>query len=127
MKAPPSVSSTCGSCSPERRRSRNRSISPPMTAMAAALVSAATQKLKPRASIVTPKYAPSMKNEPCIRLGMRIRPKISEKPEESRNRRPPSATLLTAKVSQRVIQVDLVHANPLPLTGGVEGGEQAGA
>ena len=37
MKAKPSVSSTCGSCSPARRRSRKRSISPPMTAMAAAL------------------------------------------------------------------------------------------
>ena len=28
-----------------------------------------------------------MKNEPCIRLGMRIRPKISEKPDDSRNSR----------------------------------------
>ena len=35
--ASPSVSSTCGSCSPASRRSRKRSISPPITAMAAAL------------------------------------------------------------------------------------------
>jgi hypothetical protein len=48
-----------------------------------------------------------MKNEPCIRLGMRIRPKISEKPEESRNRRPPSAMLLTAKVSHRLMQISM--------------------
>src|SRR5215510_276516 len=45
-----------------------------------------------------------MKKEPCIRLGMRISPKISEKPEESRNRRPPSAILLTAKVSHKLIR-----------------------
>src|SRR5215831_8784806 len=44
-----------------------------------------------------------MKNEPCIRLGMRIRPKISEKPDESRNSRLPSATLFTARVSHRLI------------------------
>src|SRR5262249_55657848 len=44
-----------------------------------------------------------MKNEPCIKLGMRIRPKISEKPDESRNSRLPSATLFTARVSHRLI------------------------
>ena len=38
-----------------------------------------------------------MKNEPCIRFGMRISPKISEKPAESRNSKPPSAMLFTAK------------------------------
>jgi hypothetical protein len=40
-----------------------------------------------------------MKNEPCIRLGMRIRPKISEKPAERRNKRPPSAKLLMARMA----------------------------
>src|SRR5262252_2588532 len=45
-----------------------------------------------------------MKKEPCIRLGMRISPKIREKPEESRNSRPPSAMLLTAKVSHKFIR-----------------------
>src|SRR5918912_188485 len=44
-----------------------------------------------------------MKNEPCIRFGMRISPKISENPAESRNKSPPSATLFTPRVSQRVI------------------------
>src|SRR5262245_65610217 len=44
-----------------------------------------------------------MKNEPCIRLGMRISPKISEKPDDSRKRRPPSAMLLTAKVSHKLM------------------------
>ena len=47
-----------------------------------------------------------MKNEPCIRFGMRISPKISEKPAESRNSRPPSAMLFTARVSQRLIDDD---------------------
>ena len=42
-----------------------------------------------------------MKKEPCIRLGMRIRPKMREKPEDSRNSKPPSAMLFTAKVSHR--------------------------
>ena len=34
---------------------------------------------------------------------MRISPKISEKPADSRNKRPPRAMLFTAKVSQRLI------------------------
>src|SRR2546427_1392059 len=44
-----------------------------------------------------------MKKEPCIRLGIRISPKMREKPDESRNSRPPSATLFTAKVSHRLM------------------------
>src|SRR5262245_7603155 len=44
-----------------------------------------------------------MKNEPCIRLGIRISPKIREKPDDSRKRRPPSAMLLTAKVSHKLM------------------------
>jgi hypothetical protein len=44
-----------------------------------------------------------MKNEPCIRLGMRINPKISEKPAESRNKSPPMAMLFTASVIHSVM------------------------
>src|SRR3954470_6047185 len=44
-----------------------------------------------------------MKKEPCIRFGMRISPKISEKPAERRNSKPPSARLFTPSVSQSVI------------------------
>src|SRR5215510_1978548 len=40
-----------------------------------------------------------MKKEPCIRLGMRIRPKIREKPDDSRNRSPPRARLLAARIA----------------------------
>ena len=40
-----------------------------------------------------------MKKAPCIRLGMRISPKISEKPADSRNSRPPSAKLLIARMT----------------------------
>jgi hypothetical protein len=55
MNEKPSVSSTCGSCPPARRRSRKRSISPPISAMAAALSRAAAQKFTPCQSSVTPK------------------------------------------------------------------------
>ncbi len=41
-----------------------------------------------------------MKKEPCIKFGIRIRPKISEKPADSRNNSPPYAMLFTPKVSQ---------------------------
>ena len=50
---------------------------------------------------LTPKYAPSMNIEPCVRFGIRIRPKISENPADSRNSRPPSVTLLIDRISQR--------------------------
>src|SRR5262245_769552 len=40
-----------------------------------------------------------MKKEPCIRLGMRIRPKIREKPEDSKNKSPPRARLLMARMA----------------------------
>src|SRR6266571_1646154 len=45
-----------------------------------------------------------MKNEPCVRFGIRISPKISENPADSRKSRPPSVTLLTASSSQRFIE-----------------------
>src|SRR5262249_27084334 len=41
-----------------------------------------------------------MKKAPCARLGMRIRPKISEKPDDNRNRRPPKATLFSVWMIQ---------------------------
>src|SRR5215470_13432277 len=41
-----------------------------------------------------------MKNEPWVRFGIFMRPKISENPADSRKRRPPSVTLLTASTSQ---------------------------
>src|SRR5579864_256991 len=44
-----------------------------------------------------------MNIEPCVRLGMRISPKISENPADSRNNRPPKVTLLTVSSSQNVI------------------------
>src|SRR4051812_22487865 len=44
-----------------------------------------------------------MKNEPCIRFGIRISPKISEKPADNRNSRPPSAMLFTARRTQTLM------------------------
>ena len=44
-----------------------------------------------------------MNSEPCVRFGMRISPKISEKPADSRNSRPPKVMLLTVSTSQKVI------------------------
>src|SRR5262249_34128607 len=63
-----------------------------------------------------------MKNEPCSRLGIRISPKIREKPAESRNSKPPSAMLFTVSVSQRPIVVLLF---PNPLAGEGHGGRYA--
>src|SRR5215469_17069983 len=48
-----------------------------------------------------------MNIEPCVRLGIRINPKISEKPAESKNNRPPNVTLLTVSSSQNVITAAL--------------------
>src|SRR5258708_1179838 len=46
-----------------------------------------------------------MNSEPCARFGMRMSPKISEKPAESRNSRPPNAMLFAAS-SQRFMRGD---------------------
>src|SRR4030095_6873284 len=43
-----------------------------------------------------------MKNEPWVRFGILMSPKISEKPADSRNSRPPSVMLLTASSSHRL-------------------------
>ena len=53
---------------------------------------------------------PSMKNAPCARLGMRIRPKISEKPDDSRNSRPPKATLFSVWMIQNCHCIEAIHA-----------------
>src|SRR6476659_9861446 len=42
-----------------------------------------------------------MNSEPCVRFGMRISPKISEKPADNRNSKPPNVTLLTDSTSQK--------------------------
>src|ERR1700704_5702455 len=44
-----------------------------------------------------------MKNAPCVRLASRIRPKISEKPDDSRNSRPPNDRLLRPWMIQNCI------------------------
>src|ERR1700751_3409856 len=48
-----------------------------------------------------------MNIEPCVRLGIRISPKIRENPADSRNKRPPNVTLLTVSSSQNVITAAL--------------------
>src|SRR5579864_4139509 len=53
-----------------------------------------------------------MNIEPWVRLGIRISPKISEKPADSRNNRPPNVTLLTVSSSQNVISADLPLSDP---------------
>src|SRR6185312_4942451 len=44
-----------------------------------------------------------MNSEPCVKFGMRISPKIREKPADNRNSSPPKVMLLTASTSQKVI------------------------
>src|SRR3974377_1874178 len=51
-----------------------------------------------------------MNIEPCVRLGIRISPKISENPADSRKSKPPNVTLLTVSSTQNVIYAAL----PLP-------------
>ena len=41
-----------------------------------------------------------MNSEPCVRFGIRISPKIREKPAERRNRSPPKVTLFTVSTNQ---------------------------
>src|SRR5262249_60241541 len=47
-----------------------------------------------------------MKNEPWVRFGIFIRPKISEKPAERRNSRPPSVMLLIASTTHKFMRHD---------------------
>ena len=45
-----------------------------------------------------------MNIEPCVRLGIRISPKIRENPADNKNNRPPNVTLLTVSSSQNVMR-----------------------
>src|SRR5262249_44353655 len=72
-----------------------RSSAKPRPATASPLSSAATQRFGTKRRIDTPRYAPIMNSDPCVRLAMRMRPKISENPAASRNSRPPSARLFS--------------------------------
>ena len=44
-----------------------------------------------------------MNSEPCVKFGIRISPKIREKPADSRNSKPPKVTLLTVSTSQKLM------------------------
>src|SRR5262245_11818316 len=57
-----------------------------------------------------------MKNAPCARFGTRIRPKISEKPDDSRNRSPPKATLLSVWMIQNCHCIDVASPRPALLS-----------
>src|SRR5262249_18431927 len=69
-----------------------------------------------------------MKNEPCVRLGIFMRPKMSEKPADRRNSKPPSVMLFTASTSHKFISFwferRLCRRNPY-LGGGREGAAEA--
>src|SRR6266850_129402 len=103
MNDSPSVTSTWASSAPASRRRMNRSTSPPKAATSSPATTAAGQKPNPCAMRLVARYAPSMKNEPCVRFGIRMSPKIRENPADSRNSRPPSVMLLTASTTQRLI------------------------
>src|SRR5262245_24650669 len=103
MKERPRVTSTCASSAPASRRRMRRSMAPPKTATASPPTIAAVQKSKPHRMRLTATYAPSMKKEPCVRFAIFMSPKISEKPAESRKRRPPSVMLLMASTSVRLM------------------------
>src|SRR6266478_2095130 len=69
-----------------------------------------------------------MKNEPCVRFGIFMSPKISENPAESRNSSPPSVMLLTASTTHRFMtsrfERRLCRRNRIP-GGGREGAAEA--
>ncbi len=66
-----------------------------------------------------------MNSEPCVRFGMRISPKISEKPADSRNSSPPNVMLLTASTSQKVMCAEVprlaMSINAAGAVGGARG------
>src|SRR6185437_12347068 len=115
MNDRPSVTSTCASCSPGRRRSRSRSASAPSRATASVASTAASQKLSltPKTPItkLAPMYAPSMNSDPCVKFGIRISPKIREKPADRRKSSPPKVMLFTVSTSQNVIAADIPRSN----------------
>src|SRR5206468_6136169 len=97
----PRVTSAGARSAATGRRKLRRSTSPPRAATRSPPTTAAVQKSKPCAIKLVARYAPSMKNEPCVRLGIFMRPKISENPADSRKSRPPRVTLLIASTTQR--------------------------
>src|SRR5215831_289637 len=103
MNERPKVTSTCASSAPGSRRSSSRSTNPPNAATPSPARIAADQKPRPQEIRLTAKYAPSMNKEPCVRLGIRISPKINENPADNKNKRPPKAMLLTANITHRFI------------------------
>src|SRR5262245_28391412 len=69
-----------------------------------------------------------MKNEPCVRLGIFMRPKMSEKPADRRNSNPPSVMLFTASTNHKFMpdrfERRLCRRNPYR-GGGREGAAEA--
>src|SRR5215510_7932579 len=128
MNERPSVTSTWASSAPIRRLRIRRSTTPPSPATRSPPMIAAVQKSTPCAMRLVARYAPSMKNEPWVRFGIFMSPKISENPAESRNKSPPSVMLLTAKTTHKFIAVRferrLCRRNRCP-GGGREGAAEA--
>src|ERR1700750_155978 len=52
-----------------------------------------------------------MYSEPCVRLGIRISPKMSAKPDDSRNNSPPNVMLLTVSDTQKFIYAFALRAS----------------
>src|SRR5262245_7803291 len=128
MNERPSVTSTWASSAPIRRLRIRRSTTPPSPATRSPPMIAAVQKSTPCAMRLVARYAPSMKNEPWVRFGIFMSPKISENPADSRKRRPPSVMLLTASTTQRFMRCRfarwLGRRNRCP-GGGQEGAAEA--
>ena len=110
MNEMPSVTSTCPSAFPARRRRMNRSSRPPNAATSSPESSAASQRFGKNLSSVTPRYAPSMNNEPCVRFAIRISPKINENPAASRNSSPPRARLFNVWTIQNCMPTTSARA-----------------
>src|SRR5436305_14867020 len=66
-----------------------------------------------------------MNKEPCVRFGMRISPKISENPADSRNNRPPKAMLLPA--SRREMFIGRMNSQRAARQPGSAGSKHSGA
>src|SRR5262245_41083775 len=128
MNERPSVTSTCASSAPMSRRRMRRSTRAPRTATRRPPRIAAVQKSKPCAMRLVARYAPSMKNEPWVRFGIFMSPKISENPADSRKSRPPSVMLLTASTTHKFMKSRserrLCRRNRCP-GGGREGAAEA--
>ncbi len=105
MNEIPSVTRTWPSAFPAKARRMKRSINPPNTATSRPPSSAAIHRFGMYLRMLTPKYAPSMNSDPWVRLAIRIRPKISEKPAASRNSSPPRARLFSVWTIQNCMRL----------------------